>query len=1057
MAPSKFVPDPLFFGDPDGICGLAMAKSAGFSFGSDVPLELIPLVVSGRPPAPSKGKLQFGHHVTRSISKHHGAHPLFYCAKADLLNAQLEKETIAWNPAALATPEFPLDRLDLLRSKPIGGILAVFSHFDESTQTFGTPVLRVVACPAVATLGTFSVQDPPGFNLQEAWDPTASPLSEFPSTEYSCPIMVSSGGFTRHTWPYTVQGFLTDSRPLFIPSGEHAAGTVTVSGTTTLRTFFLPSHAHIPIGMAWKLDGHLTPDLIEKSIRALTPKTGIGATTYDPFLFILAGLAPSLTPWLLAVQADPVPFALQAFPFSTVQAHFPDLTTGAFPPTITCSTTFAPLMDLRYLYSWRLMLDKLLSSILDADIAYMLVFLARIETCLHADTYMGTKLPAAMSPNIYYHFKSHGGWPTGTAPHADFERDELISSVAQAYEKIPIEVHEDRPAPLATCRLITTAAASAQRHQATTPKYSTEPTDNLAKPFQPPPGAARPGATPGDALPPVIDLFASPPKPRRSAPLPATPSGPNLFVPSGAVYSPPGPSSTRSAGPQLLSPVLIPTAPKWPELLQWSIADTKSRNACAPEFLLLSYLLIHGPSSVDINSELASRSSDDSYTLLVRPPGELFRLRVLLPLFTGTPTGTIDSAKAFLQGLIDQNGEGFFTSYFTHLFFQAPTLKSLLLVSSWNMDEGFDPLLSDNTSFNIYSFLPSLRSQAHLPPLLPADGLRILAVKQLAQFILAWFRGMDISFGLDRSAFDLSILGTRLIYLTRLLDRHQVHHLWENGAQKAMTFVWLANVRSLLHLYQRLVTSSVWKRDAGFLATSPVTLDPFNRDQQHFLDLLRTFDSAVQHQWRSGRLLSPQSFYDIALLPPSHFTRVTRPPTLSLGPAATTTSTTRNESAQAQRARASAETRVSDFVATQPLFAFVTRPPSNRGGVASRFLQVNPQGHPMPKLQLEGLNGQPGTFSLICFPSSVSAPHNRCCTAECLRGQKDRKRQRVNRRSDHTQDIQPFCHVDLSKPYFANQPEAYWQSVVTWLRLPGVSASILPSQYLKAKTPFTPW
>jgi hypothetical protein len=55
MTPPKLAPD------HDGICGLEMG---------DVDKELIPLVVStGRPPAPSKADMQFGHHITKSISK----------------------------------------------------------------------------------------------------------------------------------------------------------------------------------------------------------------------------------------------------------------------------------------------------------------------------------------------------------------------------------------------------------------------------------------------------------------------------------------------------------------------------------------------------------------------------------------------------------------------------------------------------------------------------------------------------------------------------------------------------------------------------------------------------------------------------------------------------------------------------------------------------------------------------------------------------------------------------------------------------------------------------
>ena len=86
-----------------------------------------------------------------------------------------------------------------------------------------------------------------------------------------------------------------------------------------------------------------------------------------------------------------------------------------------------------------------------------------------------------------------------------------------------------------------------------------------------------------------------------------------------------------------------------------------------------------------------------------------------------------------------------------------------------------------------------------------------------------------------------------------------------------MSFVWLNHVRALLHLFQRLVTASSVKVGAGFLITSPVTLDPFNRDGQHFLDAIQEFYKSVNDRWRAGRLLSPQAFYDLAMIPSSHF------------------------------------------------------------------------------------------------------------------------------------------------------------------------------------------
>jgi hypothetical protein len=319
-------------------------------------------------------------------------------------------------------------------------------------------------------------------------------------------------------------------------------------------------------------------------------------------------------------------------------------------------------------------------------------------------------------------------------------------------------------------------------------------------------------------------------------------------------------------------------------------------------------------------------------------------------------------------------------------------------------------------------------------------------MKQLAQFILAWFRSLESSYGLRSAKFDLSILGSRLIFMTAILDRHQVHNLWENGGRKAMTFVWLSNVRSLLHLYQRLVTASSLKREAGFLLTSPVTIDPTNRDGIHFLDCVQSFDKSIHHQWRANRLLSPQAFFDHALIPSSHFIPVSRPLPVPIPKVPTIKK-------EGEKKRP-ISTGTNDFVATQNLFDLAGANPNDRGGIASRFMGVNPPGAPMPKLLSDSENGQPGKLTLICFPSSVGAPFNSCCTSDCLHGQTSRKK---NQRFKPTEGPTPFLHVDLSLPFFANQPEKHWDAVVQWLQLPGVSTAVHPSRFLKSKTPSTTW
>jgi hypothetical protein len=106
-------------------------------------------------------------------------------------------------------------------------------------------------------------------------------------------------------------------------------------------------------------------------------------------------------------------------------------------------------------------------------------------TCLHADTYMGVKLPPKLSPNMYHHFRVQGGWPTADNPLFDFIRPELVSFIGQRYEIIPIDVHPDRPAPFADTLLQTVASASAKHHQQSTPRHFYQSIDTLAEPMYP--------------------------------------------------------------------------------------------------------------------------------------------------------------------------------------------------------------------------------------------------------------------------------------------------------------------------------------------------------------------------------------------------------------------------------------------------------------------------------------------------------------------------------------------------------------------------------------------
>jgi hypothetical protein len=219
---------PVLFSNPDGICSLAVAKLAGISFDNEDGTELLPLVVSGSLPAPSKVKLQFGHQVTKADTKHQGDVSPFYSTPS-ILQTQLTSEVNNWNPQAVDTLEFRIARLHRLRLSQIGGILIIMSHWDAESESFGVPILRVIAIPALATLGSFSSKNRPSINLQEAWDLDSPPFDQMPVSDYSCLLLVMAGGFSCGISPLTLANYLARTAPLFIPSGEDVAGTVSLA------------------------------------------------------------------------------------------------------------------------------------------------------------------------------------------------------------------------------------------------------------------------------------------------------------------------------------------------------------------------------------------------------------------------------------------------------------------------------------------------------------------------------------------------------------------------------------------------------------------------------------------------------------------------------------------------------------------------------------------------------------------------------------------------------------------------------------------------------------
>jgi hypothetical protein len=1044
---NKFVADPVFFG-ADGVCGIEATKLAGVAFANVAgETELTPLVVSGTPPGAAKAKLQFGHSVTKAVAKHHGTTSAFYLP-ASIHLAQLTSEAAAWNlvpttiPSVAEALELSMARLQLLRAHPIGGILAVVAHWNCETGSFGSPIVRVLASPAVATLGSFSATDRPGCNLSEVWDLAEPPFDQMPSSKYSCPLLVSAGGFSRGIKNLTIQAYLEGTAPLFIPSGEEVAGIISYDTSVFIRSIFLPTVSQMPIGMSWKLEG-LTVDLLQESLS----KMHHGALTpYGPFAAVIKMLRPLLINWLVAAQEKTSIFAIKAIPFSAISDHFPDLTTGAVPVSIACATSFAPLCDMRYLYAWRLLIDKILSGTESGDIEYLRLFLLRANSCLHNATYMGVNMGPELCPNMGNHFKVEGGWPSLVDPLLDFSRTEVSSQIALSYQPITLSVHADRPAPASGVKLITASAASAIRHKAATPRTSYVPVDKVQQPY-----IGKPLNIPvgGDTVLP--DGMMSPLRKADGSPA-ADLFGPSIYSPPvnphqrKTYYSPSKSKSLFAPKPETIS--LVP--PKWAEILSWSIGSHVSRQACAPEYLLLCTLLIHGPPLIDINRpdyrvRHAFVEEKGEKHLLARQPGSLFLTRIMLPVFQAAAPGSIDAARLYIQASLDSRNEGYFAQFFSSSFFQSSTLKALLQPASWNMEESFDPATGDSSNFQVYSFVRCLKNYSQHPSLLPYNGFTCLELRPLAQFVLYWFRSLDTpaNFVTNEIAhFDQSLLGTRLTYLATLLQRHQVQTLWSMNS-KDTTYIWFQSLRSLLYLFQRLTTASMWKLNSGFLSGNPVNICPYTQDSQHFLNLIQEWDADQLMTWGRDRLAGSHFFTAGTVIHSSHFTRGPErlpPPVPRLTPFLDKKPEPRQPAVKRTR-----EVPTPDFVAAQPLFELVA-PPRETRGIVTIFTQASPQNAAKPALP----NGQDGKSVLICFASSCCAPFNVCNLAACHAGQTRRVRKNAPAPT-------PFSHVDLALEPWASKPENFWEHIVAWLKLPGVSLSVRPSAFLKAKTGSVSW
>jgi hypothetical protein len=244
------------------------------------------------------------------------------------------------------------------------------------------------------------------------------------------------------------------------------------------------------------------------------------------------------------------------------------------------------------------------------------------------------------------------------------------------------------------------------------------------------------------------------------------------------------------------------------------------RSPCAPEFKLLSNLLLYSSKATTARASLIPQPD----VLEVRAPCTVFRMEFLVPIFTtGAGSKVLLQPRDYMKMALHIQCIKYFNSVFSESFFQADSLRYLLRLSTWDMDPTFDPELATSSSWSVYSSLKCLKSQdGTFDGILPANGITMIDAKMLGIFVYQLFRVIDMRFASDRTTFDLSDLAQPLTPWRELVDHHMIFKLW-SSAPFELTYWWLPPLREILQPYQSLAIANRSNPASGILQAKSST------------------------------------------------------------------------------------------------------------------------------------------------------------------------------------------------------------------------------------------
>jgi hypothetical protein len=216
-------------------------------------------------------------------------------------------------------------------------------------------------------------------------------------------------------------------------------------------------------------------------------------------------------------------------------------------------------------------------------------------------------------------------------------------------------------------------------------------------------------------------------------------------------------------------------------------------------------------------------------TLCIRAPCSAFCKEFLLPVFTATvPTTIVDASLQYMRMVIYHQRITNFKQVYAESFFTSETLRNIMQLANWEMDDVLDPATRSSSSWTTYHFLKCLSSQAStFDGKLPTNGISILEAKHLSLFVYLWFRAMDMKTPTGAASFDSLYLARYLTLWKDLTYHPMLHSLWQQ-APRDITFWWFYTLIEILLSFQLLAMSNryspITAASQMILANSPSKL-----------------------------------------------------------------------------------------------------------------------------------------------------------------------------------------------------------------------------------------